>query len=137
MNKGYGHCGGAMTGQRHIAAHRLSWILHKGPIPDALCVLHHCDTKSCTNPDHLFLGTHADNVADKVKKGRQAKGESAPKAKLTSSDIPKVFEMRSRGMTQWAIANVFGVHQGSIWRILTGKSWAWLSKNLIASHSRT
>jgi HNH endonuclease len=51
-------------------AHRVAWMLANGEIPDGLCVLHRCDNPPCVNVDHLFLGTHADNVADKMAKGR-------------------------------------------------------------------
>ncbi len=53
-----------------IGAHRAAWLCHRGPIPHGLLVLHRCDVRPCINPDHLFLGTHADNVADMIRKGR-------------------------------------------------------------------
>jgi len=72
--KGYGI---SPMGIKERAAHRVSWILHKGPI-GGFHVLHKCDNPSCVNPNHLFLGTHSDNMRDKCEKGRQPKGPTAP-----------------------------------------------------------
>ena len=57
-------------GDKLIYAHRLSWMIHKGDIPQGLCVLHKCDMPACINPDHLFIGTLKDNTQDMIKKGR-------------------------------------------------------------------
>ena len=66
--KGYGQIHKDGKKQR---AHRVAWTLKNGPIPEGLCVLHHCDMPPCINPDHLFIGTQQDNVADMIAKGRR------------------------------------------------------------------
>src|SRR6266853_3758788 len=70
---GYGQFGTA-RGKPSTTAHRVSWELHFGPIPDGMFVCHHCDTPPCVKPDHLFLGTHEQNQLDMLLKGRQARG---------------------------------------------------------------
>lgn len=64
------------TGEKAIGGHRFSWLLHKGAIPDGLLVLHRCDNPVCTNPEHLWLGTDLDNIADRDAKGRTCKGDN-------------------------------------------------------------
>lgn len=67
MQHGYGKIRVVM---KDVRAHRASWEIHNGPIPDGMCVLHKCDTPLCVNPAHLFLGTQQENIADKQSKGR-------------------------------------------------------------------
>lgn len=73
LHRGQGYGQIAVDRVRYMA-HRYSWILHNGPIPEGLQACHHCDNKGCVNPKHLFLGTSQDNQDDKVAKGRQASG---------------------------------------------------------------
>lgn len=66
---------------RYIRAHRASWMIYQGDIPVGLYVLHTCDNTVCTNPDHLFIGTHKDNMSDMAKKGRVKHGKRIKKEK--------------------------------------------------------
>lgn len=110
-------------------AHRISWELINGPIPNkgkdyhGTCVLHRCDNRACVNPKHLFLGTNADNMKDKVKKNRQTKGEKSNSCKLTES---QVLDIRSRPHCkgyQTQLAKEFNVHNSDISRIINKKHW--------------
>lgn len=75
-------------------AHRVAWELTHGPISDDLFVLHDCDTPECVNPAHLYLGTQADNMRDKVSRDRQTKGEQVSTAKLKEDDVLEIRERR-------------------------------------------
>jgi hypothetical protein len=106
-----------------MIAHRVSYALAFGPFDSALLVCHDCDNRSCVNPDHLFLGTSADNSADMTSKGRQAKGEAHGRSKLTEADIPAIMAQRATGAALRAIARDFGVSHAVIHSIIRGESW--------------
>jgi hypothetical protein len=99
-------------GHSMIYAHRMSWIAHKGPIPEEMCVCHTCDNRSCVNPEHLFLGTYKDNNRDMIKKGRWVNGNPQ---KLTDNDITEAKKLRSAGVLMWDIAKKFGVCENTIY----------------------
>jgi hypothetical protein len=121
---GYGTLRKGPKGAGWLLAHRVSYELAYGPIPDGLGVLHRCDNPPCVNVEHLFLGTQADNVADMVAKGRIQRGTQRRDAKLTE-DI--VREIRQRyaagGVTQKSLAGEFGVLQAKISKIVLRRCW--------------
>ncbi len=109
---------------RTCRVHRLAWVIYRGAIPDGLCVLHHCDKPLCFNPDHLFLGTQGDNIADKVAKQRQARGERQGNARLTREQAEEIRALYVRGkVSQRALGEQFGVHLGTIHQVVTEKTW--------------
>lgn len=106
-------------------AHRYSYMLHIGSIPDGKCVLHKCDNGSCVNPSHLFLGTRGENNTDRATKGRNAPtyGECNPSAKLTAKQVKNIIERRANGDSVSSIANDFNVSLTAIYGIISGKTW--------------
>lgn len=122
---GYG--GFALNGERkHIRlAHRFAWESTRGPISAGQHVLHRCDTRACINPDHLFLGTQADNNRDMFRKGRNRhnprRGVEAPNAKLTDSAVEYI---RTSGDSLRALARRFGVSKVAVGKVRSGKTWA-------------
>lgn len=113
---------GAAWAGKPISAHRLAWTLARGPIPAGMQVLHRCDVRRCVNPDHLFLGTHAENMADRNAKGRQAcsSGERHPNAKLTSADV---LAIRASSALQRVLAAEYGVSISTISDIRRYRLW--------------
>jgi hypothetical protein len=98
-----------------VLAHRLSWELTNGPIPEGICVCHKCDNPPCCNPNHLFLGTKKDNMQDMIKKGRSnyLNGEAHGSAKLTTAQVLEILRVgKARTSTEWAAE--FGVSRSCI-----------------------
>jgi hypothetical protein len=105
-------------------AHRASWELHYGLVPDGLMVCHHCDNPPCVRPDHLFLGTNTDNQQDAWRKGRKhvARGGECSWAKVTEADVREMCHLRGV-LSQRQIAQRFGVTQRTVSDIQLGKRW--------------
>ena len=110
-------------------AHRVAWSLAAGPlVPDGsyhgTCVCHRCDARRCVNPRHMFLGTHLDNMRDKVAKGRQARltGEANPRARLTREAVGRVWSLLAAGVTHAAIGRELGVSESCISAIASGRN---------------
>src|SRR5690606_24199021 len=96
-------------------AHRLAYVLAHGDIPEGMSVLHRCDNPACVNPEHLFLGTQADNVADAVAKGRIAKGDRLPQTVLTEEQVREAIDLIVAGKaTLMALAERYGVSMATL-----------------------
>lgn len=106
--RGYGRLG---FNRKAWPAHRFSWFIHFGEIPDGMLVCHKCDNPPCVNPEHLFLGTHLDNAWDKIKKGRtnMPKSVNHPHTKLTMVQAKEAIAMAMNGASNSKIAAAFGV----------------------------
>lgn len=121
---GYGRF--ALPGRKIGAAHRVAWTLFKGDVPTGLFVCHKCDIRDCVNPDHLFLGTPAENHADMKRKGRSTRGAKNPRAKLQSAQVLEIHSLLAAGKTTAQIARYFGVSLGTIRSIRNGNRWGHL-----------
>jgi hypothetical protein len=127
MDTGYGvlRIGKLGIDRRNISAHRLSWQLHRGQIPQGMCVCHRCDVRACVNPDHLFLGTKKDNTADMVRKGRGGKppllfGENSTNAKITAETVVAI---RNSPLGVVRAGRAFGLSPSQIHSIRKRQSW--------------
>lgn len=116
-------------------AHRYSYMLHNGPIPEGMYVCHHCDNRGCVNPAHLFLGTAADNNADRDAKGRNAMSRLRQERgaqffcntpKLTPDLVLEIRSHLTNGLSHRKIARMYGVGKSTISRIGTRESWSFL-----------
>jgi hypothetical protein len=117
-----------------IGAHVASYAIHVGDVPDGMMVCHHCDTPLCVNPEHLFLGTHTDNVRDAAKKGRlslqekgriqRARGSRHSQAKLTEADVLQIRRDRARGVPIRVLAIRYGCSGTCITYVETRRNWA-------------
>lgn len=122
VNKRRGGYGVFNAFRAPVWAHRMSFELVNGPIPDGLMVCHRCDNPPCVRPDHLFAGTGADNMRDASDKGRLQTGQRKH-SKLSVENIREIRKLRAQGNTQREIASKFGVNQSTISDALTGVTW--------------
>lgn len=120
LQNGYGWFRLGGQGSTMELAHRVSWSVHRGAIPVGLFVCHRCDNRGCVNPNHLFLGTVADNQHDMAEKGRAVHGESSHLAKLTLNQIRRI---RTMPGTSRRVAKLFGVTDSTIRYVRRGDTW--------------
>jgi hypothetical protein len=122
--KGYGRFG--LNKNKNFQAHRFAYELWVGPVPDKMCVCHHCDNPPCVNPEHLFLGTHADNLVDMFNKGRQPdrSGENGGRSVLSKENVAQIRELYATGQySQRRLAESFGVSQWAVHSIIHYIHW--------------
>lgn len=116
--KGRKHPYGSLSFRgKYTTAHRASYEIHFGPIPEGLSVLHKCDNPTCSNPEHLFLGTYLDNKRDQIAKGR-SKVE-----KLNIEKVKEIKKMIADGDFHKDISNKYGISTTTIWSIQIGRTW--------------
>ena len=123
LREGYGRL---WVNQHFVNAHRFSWELYCGEIPEDMCVLHKCDNRKCVNPDHLFLGTRIDNNKDRDDKNRQIafKGEDHYNSRLSKLDVLEIRRLYSTGkIKQVILSKMFKVRQAHISGIIRRKAW--------------
>lgn len=154
-SNGYGYGRITMSGRIEMA-HRASWMMSHGSIPEGMYVCHTCDTPPCVNPAHLFLGTHADNMKDAASKGRMrkradhpmlngaaasgdrngmrkmpyrhARGERTGVAVLTEQKVREIRALRDAGVRGRIIAADYGICMATVYRIGGRQFWAHVSE---------
>jgi hypothetical protein len=122
-SNGYGSVALVLPDGRPLrGAHRLAYYYTYGIVPQ-LCILHSCDNTRCCNPKHLQEGTVQDNNADKVAKGRQARGEKQSNSKLLDKDIPILRQRFSDGEQIKVLAVEYGISHSAMWKVVTKRSY--------------
>jgi hypothetical protein len=117
-------------GSKRWKAHRFSWELHRGPVPDGLVVRHQCDNCLCVNPSHLELGTQKQNVHDGIRRGRR---NAWGIQKLNPDDVRVIRAQAARGIPQKDIAKAFGVARNTVSQIVNRTTWAHLLDGFAAA----
>ena len=133
-SRGYGHFTYA---RRTYYAHRVSYEVFKGAIPEGMFACHTCDTVDCINPDHLWVGTHAENMADMRRKGRSlagdrswskrnrhrlSRGETHYAARLSDADVDRIRELRANGASRQEVAEMYGLHPVYVSKLTNGRA---------------
>lgn len=134
---GYGRL--QVAGRAH-KAHRISYQLHCGPIPEGMLVCHRCDNPLCVNPTHLFVGSNADNMKDMARKGRAKRmknplpGEANGRALLTEAQARELLALYAGGQMRLAdIARRFGISVAQAQKIGIGRAWGHLPRPPISA----
>lgn len=123
----YNGYGQFFDGKNKITAHRFSYKSKYGEIDPNILVCHRCDNRKCVNPDHLFLGTHLDNTADMIQKGRKInadkKGTLNGRAIVSESKVCSMRDLYGNGVSIAKIARLFSISETQTSRIVKRQSW--------------
>lgn len=118
-------------------AHRISWVLHFGPVPAGKRVLIRCNNPLCVRPTHLFLGTSKEIATKRVRSGRQTKGEGHGRSKLTHKQVQEIrYRHANEGESHKALAREYGVHPTSIYAIVHRINWKYEQATKTCSHCK-
>jgi hypothetical protein len=125
---GYGQVcvGGPGAPRRNRSAHRIAWEASRGPIPDGVWILHHCDIPCCCNPAHMFHGDVKRNSQDMRERLRSLRGTRNSNVKLTEAAVMQIRALRGL-MSASRIANRFGITKAAVSKIQLGRTWKHLS----------
>lgn len=124
FGNGYGRAHVSGVGAR--GAHRIAYELTVGEIPEGLVVMHRCDNRACVRPDHLMLGTPAENMRDMVEKGRSLRGQLNLQSKLDEQRVREIRTALAAGETKAAVARRERVSEAAVWSVATGRAWGWV-----------
>lgn len=121
----------SLIGHKGVPAHRAAWILFRGEIPAGLCVCHRRDNRICVNPDHMFLGSHRENMLDCLRKGRfvtermlaSRRGERHGRAKITASDVTDIRNAYAAGEMPLKISSRYNISAATISNIVARRKW--------------
>lgn len=110
--------------RRTMSAHRFSYLLHYGGLPEGMYICHKCDVKDCVNPDHLYAGTPKQNIQDTLERGQYPRGERNGRAKLTAIQVKMARILYDAGMGTYAdLAKAYGVNTASMCSAIRGTTW--------------
>jgi hypothetical protein len=106
-------------------AHRLSWEFTRGHIITTTHVLHRCDNPPCVNPNHLFLGSHLDNMRDMKSKNRHPHGERNGSSKITDKDVRRIRSLyKTELISHEELGLIFNINKATVTRIISKESWS-------------
>ncbi len=117
---GYGQI---MIGGKKRGAHVASFLLFVGSVDLGVHIRHTCDNRSCVNPRHLLAGTNADNMRDKISRGRQLRGTACPQARLDDEMVREIRARKKAGESAASLALLFGIHVMHVTRVASGRAW--------------